>query len=139
EYGHRLGLDLTQSEDVAQEAFARLLRLRLGQRPDHPPGWLFRVVRNLAVDSHRRQRRVVVRDIGPASSEASTPDASERVWVWDAVDRLPERQREAVYLRYRAGLDYATIATILGITESGARANAFKGIEALREAMEERP
>ena len=35
------------------------------------------------------------------------------------------RQRQAVYLRYRADLDYPSIATILGISESGARANVL--------------
>jgi DNA-directed RNA polymerase specialized sigma24 family protein len=55
--------------------------------------------------------------------------------LWQEVDRLPEKQRAAVYLRYRADLDFAGVAFVLGITESGARANVFRALARLRERM----
>jgi RNA polymerase sigma factor (sigma-70 family) len=50
--------------------------------------------------------------------------------------RLPERQREAVFLRYYADLDYAAIAELLGITTGtvGATLNAAHG--SLRQSIE---
>lgn len=132
EYARRLGLDFGQAEEAAQEAFARLLGLPRQRRPDSLEGWLFRTTRNVAMDQHRRLQRGTVRQVTTVSP--SVADEAERAATWDAVDRLPTRQREAVYLRYRADLDYRTIASVLGISESGARANVFKAIEALRKA-----
>jgi RNA polymerase sigma factor (sigma-70 family) len=48
------------------------------------------------------------------------------------VDSLPERQRDVVYLRYRADLKYAAIASVLGITASAARSHATQAIASLR-------
>jgi RNA polymerase sigma-70 factor (ECF subfamily) len=135
DYARRLGLDAGRSEEVAQEAFTRLLCLESGDRPRDPDAWLFRVAHNLAVDAHRRSRRWQLR---PVQDPADTPDLVERLAVWQAVERLPERQRAAVYLRFRADFDYATIARILDISESGARANVFRALARLREWMEDR-
>jgi RNA polymerase sigma factor (sigma-70 family) len=56
--------------------------------------------------------------------------------LWTAVDRLPQRQRAVVYLRYRADFDFATIARILSISQVGARANAFRAIARLRREVD---
>lgn len=134
EYGRRLGLDPAQAEEVAQETFARLLGLQASRRPTNVDAWLFRVAHNLAMDSHRRGRRIVVAEIELVSQD---PDNAQRLALWSQVDRLPERQRAAIYLRYRADLDFAAIATVLQISESGARANVFRGIARLRTWIEE--
>lgn len=135
DYARRLGLDAGRSEEVAQEAFARLLGLKLRDRPQDPDAWLFRVAHNLAVDVHRGSRGGQLR---PVQDPPDAPDEVERLAVWQAVERLPERQRAAVYLRFRSDFDYTTIARILGISESGARANVFRALARLREWMEDR-
>ena len=134
EYGRRLGREPADAEDAVQEAFARLVHLPSGRRPTALAPWLFRTVHNLAVDQHRRSRRISVRPVHSIDEtpQPTHPDDAQRLALWDAVDRLPPRQRETVFLRYRAGLDFATVGSILGISESGARANAFRAIEALR-------
>jgi RNA polymerase sigma factor (sigma-70 family) len=131
-YARRLGLDLARAEEVAQEAFARLLALAPTSRPDNADAWLFRTVHNLAIDEHRRSgfRQSLALPIPEQSLEWD-----ERLAVWDQVDRLPERQRAAIYLRYRADFGYTAVADILGISESGARANVFRALARLREWM----
>lgn len=133
EFARRLRLDHERADDAMQEAFARLLVHGRRGRIDNPDAWLFRTVRNLAMDVHRGNRRLLVYDVVLTSI---TPSADDRTQVWEAVDALPERQRLAVYLRFRADLDYAAIAKVLGISASGARANVFRGIAALRNKME---
>jgi RNA polymerase sigma-70 factor, ECF subfamily len=129
-YGRRMGMDASMAEQLVQEAFARLLVVtRSSRMPQNPDAWLFRVVHNLAIDEHRRARPSPVRLIQP---EEQTDD---RLALWQEVDRLPEKQRAAVYLRYRADLDFAGVAFVLGITESGARANVFRALARLREWM----
>ncbi len=129
EYARRLGLDPARAEEVAQESFARLLGLQAARRPKDVDAWIFRVAHNLAMDSHRRGRRIAV---GEIELVAPDPDETQRLVLWSQVDRLPERQRAAIYLRYRADLDFAAIASVLQISESGARANVFRGIARLR-------
>lgn len=135
EYGRRLGHDYGESEDIAHEAFARLLSLPAIRRPSNIAGWLFRAVHNRAVDEHRRRWPVAVTDIAGSGDRRAHDDAAARIDLWDLVDRLPVRQRAAVFLRYRVGLDYPTIASVLGIRESGVRANVFRAIESLRKEM----
>jgi len=57
--------------------------------------------------------------------------------VWSEVDRLPERQRQVLYLRYRADLPFEEIGNVLGIDASSARANASRGIASLRDRLAE--
>jgi RNA polymerase sigma-70 factor (ECF subfamily) len=132
-YGRRLGLDRAAAEEVVQEAFVRLLREHVV--PPEPEAWLFRVLHNLTMDRYRQAaRRLRAVPVETAIAEADVEAAA----VWEEVDRLPERQRASVYLRYRADLDFATIARVLDISESGARANVFRALERLREWMVER-
>jgi RNA polymerase sigma factor (sigma-70 family) len=135
EYGRRLGLDGGAAEEAMQEAFARLMRLSASRRPENLDAWLFRSLHNLSVDRHRRAHRVQVRDIG---EPVLAPNDAGRLALWEEVDRLPLRQRQAVYLRYRADLDYSSIAAALGISEAGARANVFRAMTRLREWVVER-
>ncbi len=129
-YARRLGLDHERAEDVVQEAFARLLGLPSGRRPDATDAWLFRTVHNLAMDHHRRDKRTA----RPADPPP-LPGPREDLDVWHEVDRLPERQRAAVYLRYRADLDFAAVASVLGISASGARVHVFRALARLRTRM----
>ena len=138
EYARRLGRDHDGAEDSVQEAFARLFHLAPARRPANIGGWLYRAVHNLAMDEHRRIRRI---SAAPVTQIADRPadldhEAAKRLALWEAVDRLPLRQREVVFLRYRADLDFASIATILGVTESGARANAHRALQSLRNFAE---
>jgi RNA polymerase sigma factor (sigma-70 family) len=146
-FARRLGLTSEQAEDAVQEAFARLVRTQRWDGPVHrPEAWLFQAVNNLAMDQHRRAGHV--REIRSSEDDEPTatgpiaslvvadapPDPS--IDLWAAVDRLPERQRAVVYLRYRADFDFATIARILSISEVGARANAFRALRRLRREVD---
>ena len=136
-YARRLGLDSPAAEDAVQEAFTRLLREPMV--PVDPAAWLFRTIHNLAVDRHRAASRRLRATTATHTETVSVPDADvDAAAVWAEVDRLAERQRAAIYLRYRADLDYATIGRILDITEGGARADVFRALEHLRERMVER-
>jgi RNA polymerase sigma-70 factor (ECF subfamily) len=136
-YARRLGLDSPAAEDAVQEAFTRLLREPMV--PVDPAAWLFRTIHNLAVDRHRAASRHLRATTGTPTETVNVPDAdAAAAAVWAEVDRLAERQRAAIYLRYRADLDYAAIGRILDITESGARADVFRALGHLRERMVER-
>ena len=57
------------------------------------------------------------------------------------MDGLPARQRQVLYLRYKADLTFDEIAATMGITAGGARAVANKALTSLRSRipLEDRP
>ena len=91
------------------------------------------------MDEHRLRRRIDrIREAILARPRLAAPDpAAQDESIWLVVDRLPARQREVLYLRYRADLGFDEIARVLGITAGGARANATKAIASLRRALPE--
>jgi len=88
-----------------------------------------------AAKAHHRQpqhRAAVVADESITESEDAT---DRRELVRTIVYRLPERQRLALFLRYYADLDYATIAGTLGISEGTVAATLHAARSALRHAL----
>lgn len=133
-YARRLGLTDEQAADAVQDALLRLWReLARGVEIVHPPAWTYRTIHRLAMDQHRLRRRVeslaevLVRRLPPAP-----PDATDRIAVWSEVDRLPPRQRQVLYLRFRADLPFEQVAAVLGISSGAARSHASRGLAELR-------
>lgn len=118
--------------DVVQDAFARALRHRRRfDRRGPLEAWIWRTVVNAA-----RTRRPRVEPVAPASSNGGGgPHESTRLGA--LVAALPERQRLAVFLRYYADLDYATVAEVMDVSSGtvGATLNAAR--ESLRRQLRE--
>jgi RNA polymerase sigma factor (sigma-70 family) len=137
-----LGLSPEEADDAVQETLLRLwAALRAGAAIQRADAWAFRSLYRLAMDSHRWQRRVrrLTERIGAQPPRRSGLDHADRMVIWEAVETLPERQRLAVYLRYRADLPYEEIGAILGIAAPSARSHVSRALDTLRvELGEER-
>lgn len=130
-YLRTLGCRHSLAEDITQEAFLRLhYALRDGLKVKHVRGWIFRVARNLAVDSQRdRQRHWQTHPQEEQLDEAHSDSAAdperqilarERMrLVNEEVRRLPALQRECVRLKAQ-GMRYHEIARQLDISPSAA-------------------
>jgi RNA polymerase sigma-70 factor (ECF subfamily) len=144
-FARRLGLGDDEASDAVQETMLRLWReLDSGTEVTDPDAWAFRTLYRLGIDSHRLTRRIagLVDRIGGLADAGGRPhldgDPARRIEadaVWQAVDRLPERQRAVLYLRYRADLPYERIGLALGITPSAARGHASTGLATLRRRL----
>lgn len=126
--------DRSVGEEIAQEAFARLLARWHGVREPRP--FLYTVASNLVNDRWQQQRRTraVLRWLavtGP--SDVPGPDGSVR----DLIRRLPERQRLAVLLHYYGGLSLVEVASHLGKPEGTVRRWLAEGRTTLRAQLEE--
>jgi RNA polymerase sigma factor (sigma-70 family) len=135
-----LNLEPEEADDAVQETLLRLWSaLRDGQAIERPDAWAFRTLYRLAMDRHRWRRRVRVlaERIGRQPTWSSPYDHADRMAVWDAVETLPERQRLAVYLRYRADLPFEEIGQILGIAAPSARSHVSRALDALRAQLGE--
>lgn len=143
-HAYRLLGDRAEAEDVTQEAMLRLWRIA----PDWRPGearvrtWLYRVVANLATDRLRRRRRsgpsldAVAEPVDPASGPAERlQDAARTGALQEALDRLPERQRQAVVLRHIEGLANPEIAAIMETGTEAVESLIARGKRALVAAL----
>jgi RNA polymerase sigma factor (sigma-70 family) len=138
-----LGLSPDEADDAVQETLLRLwAALRDGAGIERPDAWAFRSLYRLAMDRHRWHRRVrlLTERLGGQPSHRIGVDQADRMAIWEAVEGLPERQRLAIYLRYRADLPYEEIGAILGIAAPSARSHVSRALDALRvELGEEAP
>jgi RNA polymerase sigma factor (sigma-70 family) len=123
-----------------QDVLLRLwTELRDGASIGNPRGWGFRVIYRLAMDQHRLRRKLRLISNAMAQRESQQDSRSsleDRLMVWSEVDRLPERQRHVLYLRYRADLSFDEIGHVLGITPSAARSHATQAVARLRARLE---
>ncbi|MBI4512718.1 MAG: RNA polymerase sigma factor [Gemmatimonadetes bacterium] len=135
------------AEDVLQSVWLSAYRTPPDMGPgSNVKGWLFRVATNAALDRLARDRRRRAALNGRAAElvpdEHAAPD--EGLWklseqararIRERCARLPRKQREAVWLRWVEGDDYATIAGKLGCSEESARANVYNGMKRLRREL----
>ncbi len=117
----RLG-DRDLAEDIAQEAFVRLLRVS----PDNPDGWLFVVAANLARDAVRtdvrRARRLTLLSNSPDTAVVPTPELAllsieTAAQVQAGLATLSERDR-SLLLMHEEGVSYRALAEILQVKPS---------------------
>jgi RNA polymerase sigma factor (sigma-70 family) len=147
------------ADDVAQQAWTQALAAYPSlQSSRNLRGWLLTITHRCAMDAHRsRGRRAVPSDAvtelaeggraGPgaaglgavghgrgghvAGPEAGLPDTD----LWKRVADLPERQRQAVVLKYVADLDHNAIAQALETTPTMSRRLVSDGLAALRREL----
>jgi len=136
-----LGASPEDAADAVQEALTRLLQQEAtGTSVQNRKAWLYSVVHHQVIDGYRWRKRLNeltnrlagLRESRVDSAAPNDPDDE----VWAAVDSLSERQRAAVYLRYRADLDFKAVATVLGVSESAARSYVSKALVHLETMLE---
>ncbi len=138
DFVRHLGLADAEAADAVQEALVRLWReFRRGTAIDSPLAWTYRTCYRLAMQHHRWRRQMsrLLPRLAPRNTEYAGPESSDRVTVWTAVDSLPPRQRHVVYLHYASDLPFEQIARIVGISPSGARTHASRGLATLRSQL----
>jgi RNA polymerase sigma factor (sigma-70 family) len=106
--------DRALAEEAVDEAFARAFeRWASVGTMDSPTGWTCVVARN-ALRAAKRAERRQAHAHRLAGRDHASPPTELAFEVWDAVRRLPRRQREVIALRYLAGLREREIAETLG-------------------------
>jgi RNA polymerase sigma factor (sigma-70 family) len=124
-------------EDVVQEAFLKLVRQR--RPPDDAVAWLYRVVRNGALDAAKIDRRRQRREASatrpdPWFVEPEVDGLGAEVAV-AALQRLPEEQREVIVARCWGGLSFEQIGAVVGCSASTAFRRYTAGLDDLRKLL----
>ena len=139
--------DPDEAADTAQETLGKLLvALRTETRAMDWGAWLTRVAVNACRDRRRSGWWRWWRERGLSIDETTLPAAvrtpedevigrEEQRRVWDAVRRLPDRQREVFALRQLEGFSTDEVAAMLGIATGSVKQHLFRAVHALRRAM----
>lgn len=133
----------SRSEEEAADLTAVAFERALAAIPKYRPrgggflAWLLRIARNAAIDAGRRTAPIPllpeVIDVRRSSSpEAAAMDSERRASLAAAVGRLPDVQRDALALRYAAGLTAAEIGAVLGKSDEAAQKLISRALATLR-------
>ena len=126
------------ARDAAQTAMTKALVAMRAERGGaaHLRPWLFRIAHNEALTVLRRRRH---HDELTEALEGRDGDPiidvllrEELRGMFDALAALPASHREALLLRVVGGLDYDTVAAVVGMTPRAARQAVFRARSALR-------
>ena len=142
------------AEELLQEIFLRVVKQAGGyKRKAKFTTWLYTIARNLCIDharrmTHRREGSLDV-SAGSDSDEGGTPLVSlvpdrgpgpERQIVdrqfsgalYEALDELPDEQREVFLMREKQNLKFREIAQIVGVPENTVKSRMRYALEFLR-------
>lgn len=149
-FARRLVGDPLEAEDITQEALLTLyLNLSHIDPPEHVRAYVYRIVRNRCYDSLRRDGR---RETVPLDQEDggglrigfdlpdtyATPPEEAANWllleleVREAIDSLPDLQRQTLMLYAEAELTYHEIAEVMGVSIGTVKSRLFHAKRTLR-------
>jgi RNA polymerase sigma factor (sigma-70 family) len=122
------------AEDAWSETFISALRAYSELPADaNIEAWLVTIAHRRALDVGRaRSRRAIPTETLPERTATRADPAERDPDLWDALARLPDKQRLALAYHHIAGLPFAEIAIILGNSPDAARRAASDGIKTLR-------
>lgn len=128
----------SRAEDITQDAFSKaLLALRRDEREIELRPWLFRIVRNTALNDLRDRppsAELLAEAIaGGGNPEEELERREELVDLMRRLQALPEAQRAAIVMRELEGLSHEEIASALGLSGGAARQAIFRARRALRD------
>lgn len=134
-YVARVMGNVTNADDIVQEAYLRMLR-----RPpptDDPRelrAYLFRVASNLITDRWRRQKHEAAASEMPEAL-ANSPDAVRQFDMKRMFHRLRRRDRQLMWLAYVEEASHREIAATLGLRERSIRVMLSRAREKLTKLL----
>ncbi|MCO4744189.1 MAG: sigma-70 family RNA polymerase sigma factor [Proteobacteria bacterium] len=141
------------ARDVTQDAFVKAFhRLDSFRLESSFYTWLYRIAMNLAIDLVRKRKRrqttsfeedIATRDGDGEIAAAHSEDGPNKVLqrkrlykrIMDAVETLPEDQKQAILLRELEGLSYKEISEIMGIPEGTVMSRLFYARKKLQKLL----
>ena len=127
--------------DLRQEILAKIYRYALTDRPANPRAFLYRTARNLMIDRIRQQSVISLESVmdfealNVSTDEAdpfeTTSARQELRMLQDALDHLPDRTRDVIYLRRVQGFSQKETAEYLRISEPTVERHISRGTRQL--------
>lgn len=139
----RMVLDLEEAKDLTQQAFLQaFLHIRDFRQQSQFRTWLFRIAINQCYNYLKNKKKfgepVDPQEMlmaGEDSPEEDLAAEQERQQLYEALERLPAKQRAVITLKLEQGLNYQEISEILGGTAGAARVNYCQAIKTLKKFL----
>lgn len=128
------------AEDLVQQAYVELLtgRAKFEQRSALKT-FVFAVVQNLSRSRYRRiASRLRLANAAAIESQAETaalPDMDTNESLWNAVQNLPQRQRDIIELVFCRDMTIEAASTVMGVTKGTGRVHYDRAKKALRKQI----
>lgn len=140
-YAANLVGDVDRARDIVQDTFLKLWTADQASVDGHLAAWLYRVCRNRALDVCRKEDRMTTleseqlefRESGRSRRDPDPPEEFGAVMAELAC--LPQKQQEAVRLKFQGGLSYQEIATVMDITANHVGVLIHTALKAIRERV----
>jgi RNA polymerase sigma-70 factor (ECF subfamily) len=138
-FARSLAGNISDADDLVQVAIERAL-VRAEQLREGAPlaGWMFGILRNAWIDEARaraRRRRIFVpEELGEQVADPQGTQA-QILPVEQAMERLPDEQREVIGLVLIEGLSYREAADIVGVPVGTITSRLARGREALQNVL----
>lgn len=131
--------DQHEAEDITQNVFAKLMKAikRYEQREVPFDAWILRVARNAALDHLRAKRAIPTEEVRLVDTGREQTSLDRGQALRQALEELPEDQREVLVLRHIVGLSPVEIAGTLDKTESSVHGLHHRGRRSLRANLAE--
>ncbi len=131
--------DHHEAEDITQNIFAKLMKAikKYEQREVPFAAWIMRVARNAALDHMRVRRAIPTEEVRLADSGRAQVSLDRGHDLRDALEHLPDDQREVLILRHIAGLTPVEIAAALKKSESSVHGLHHRGRRTLQAKLTE--
>lgn len=146
-YLYRFCGDRAVAEDLLQEVFLRVHKVRHTFRPESPvKPWLYSIARYVAIDDLRkraRRREIPFEDahgtLGDQGNREKESAADEWEEVEKALSQIPKAQKEAFLLTKVAGLSVREAAAVMGTTEGALKVKVHRAIRAVQRLVNQEP
>lgn len=119
------------AEDAVHSAFEKVLAKPAA--PDELRPYVYRCIRNAAIDQHRRNGRAAAERVGSAAPEP----LALRLDLQEALTTLSEDERDAVVLKTWSGLTFQEIGEVRQVSLNTAASWYRRGLEKLRARFQE--
>ena len=104
------------AEDLTQEAFLHFLLARDVSEIKKQTAYLYTIARNLCIDFYRTKQALPLEQAEQAAAGDREEGDTVRIALEQALERLPEEDRDLIFLRYTNEVSAAETGKILGLS-----------------------
>jgi RNA polymerase sigma-70 factor (ECF subfamily) len=129
------------AKDITQEVFVRFIQSRKTIRNhDGIKSWLHRVTVNCAIDLIKKRGKKLPNTEESGQSKPRTPEEGclqkeTHYLLLRELDHLPEKQKQALILRFFEGCSISEIAKFVGLTNGSTRVTITRALLKLRKRL----
>lgn len=140
----RLVMDQEEAKDLAQQAFLQaFIHIRDFRQQSQFRTWLFRIAINQCYNFLKTRKKfgepVDTQELQIIGEEDSPEEdlvaEQDRQRLYQALEKLPHKQRAVITLKLEQGLNYQEISQVLGGTAGAARVNYCQGLKTLKKYL----